>query len=183
MPRWWPHESKFIVLGGPQPFHAVQLINELSLYHCIFHVPPDILAISSSSLGPPESSLAACSVYQSIVSPSSPPAREPIHPTLLSRTLCDPQTRTRLFLAACFFPFYGITYEDKKQREHYLVEASIRQGLRLGTQNHYLDGIPALYCAASELVQGLSLNQDRFKMPSERVAIGTRGSAVRDGRT
>ena len=91
---------------------------------------------------------------------------------LLSYTMRDPGTKARLFMAASLFPFYGITYKDRKQKEHYLVEAVIREGLKLGNKNYYLDGIPALFGAASELIEGLSLDQDRFKAPSERVSIG-----------
>ncbi|KAI6133354.1 hypothetical protein EDD16DRAFT_1467437 [Pisolithus croceorrhizus] len=160
---------------GVQPLRAVQLINELSLYHCIFHVPDNILAVASSTPTSPETSTIACTILDNILSIGSPSTSQPVapvHPTLLSHVSRDPGTKARLFLAASFFPFYGITYKDRKQREHYLIEAVIREGLKLGNKNYYLDAIPALYGAASELIVGLSLNQDRFKNPSERVSLG-----------
>ena len=159
---------------GVQPIHAIQLINELSLYNCVFHVPAEILAVASSSFGLLDTSLTACTILQSVLSSVPLPngANVPVHPTLLHHTLHDPGTKARLFLAASLFPFYGITYKDRKQKEHYLVEAVIREGLKLGNKNYYLDGVPALFNAASELVDGLSLEQDRFKTPSERVSIG-----------
>ena len=49
-------------------------------------------------------------------------------------------------------PFQGIEYRDHKQKDHPLVEAVIRDSLKLGTQNHYLDGIPVLF-AATRLIQ------------------------------
>jgi tRNA nucleotidyltransferase (CCA-adding enzyme) len=76
-----------------------------------------------------------------------------------------------LFLAASLYSYHGITYSDPKGKEQTLVKCAIQDGLKLGRQNHYLDGIPALY-SASELLNGVSLGQDRLKMPSERVAIG-----------
>ncbi|KIM54232.1 hypothetical protein SCLCIDRAFT_1222195 [Scleroderma citrinum Foug A] len=162
------------MIKGVQPVHAVQLINELSLFNCIFHVPANILTLSSSSLGSLDSSLTACTILRSILSSASLPngTNVPVHPMLLSYTMRDPGTKARLFMAASLFPFYGITYKDRKQKEHYLVEAVIREGLKLGNKNYYLDGIPALFGAASELIEGLSLDQDRFKAPSERVSIG-----------
>ncbi|KAL4069364.1 hypothetical protein J3A83DRAFT_4096357 [Scleroderma citrinum] len=160
------------MIKGVQPVHAIQLINELSLYDCVFHVPADILAIASSPVGSPHSSLTACMILQNILSSSPSLPIVPVHPTLLSYALRDPGTKARLFLAASLFPFYGITYKTQKQKGHYLVEAVIREGLKLGNKNYYLDGIPALFAAASELIDGFSLDQDRFRGPSERVSIG-----------
>lgn len=97
------------------------------------------------------------------------------HPTLLAHALNDRGTRTRLFLSASLYSFAGITYNDHKRKVHPLVEAVIREGLKLGNKNYYLDGIPALFDAAA-LFKGLSLEDARFKTPSERVAIGMRGN-------
>ncbi|KAI5991484.1 hypothetical protein EDD15DRAFT_2169291 [Pisolithus albus] len=157
------------MMKSVQPLRAVQLINELSLYHCIFRVPDNILAMASATPSSQETSVIACTVLDNILSTGSPSTSQSVvtvHPTLLSHVSRDPGTKARLFLAASFFPFYGITYKDRKQREHYLVEAVIREGLKLGNKNYYLDAIPALYAAASELIDGLSLNQDRFRDPS-----------------
>jgi len=51
------------------------------------------------------------------------------------------------------------------------MEAVIRDGLKVGTKNHYLDGIPALFLA-SGLLKSPDVQDDRFKTPSERIAIG-----------
>ncbi|KAI6153282.1 hypothetical protein BKA82DRAFT_4087879 [Pisolithus tinctorius] len=163
------------MMKGVQPLRAVQLINELSLYHCIFNVPDNILAAASCPSTSPETSVTACTILENILSPGSSSTNQPlvpVHPTLLSHISRDPGTKARLFLAASLFPLYGITYKDQKQKDHYLVEAVIREGLKLGNKNYYLDAIPALYSAASELVNGLSLDQDRFKNPLERVSLG-----------
>lgn len=80
--------------------------------------------------------------------------------------------RARLFLGASLFSFADITYKDHKQKVHPLVEAVIREGLKLGNKNYYLDGIPALFDAAA-LLKGVSLEDIRSASPSERVAIGT----------
>lgn len=94
-----------------------------------------------------------------------------LHPTLRSYVLHEPGCKARLFLAASLYSYHGITYTDAKGKEQTLVKCAIQDGLKLGRQNHYLDGIPALY-SASELLKGASLGQDKLKMSSERVAIG-----------
>lgn len=77
----------------------------------------------------------------------------------------------RLYLACALTPYTGILYEDGKKRERPAVEAAIREGLKIGTKNHYLDGIPALFIAAERLRSPI-VGSDKFKTPSERVAIG-----------
>jgi tRNA nucleotidyltransferase (CCA-adding enzyme) len=74
-------------------------------------------------------------------------------------------------MACALTPFRGITYVDEKQKQRPAVEAVIREGLKVGTKNHYLDGIPALFFA-SELFKSPDIKGDKFKSPSERVAIG-----------
>ncbi|KIJ21452.1 hypothetical protein PAXINDRAFT_159537 [Paxillus involutus ATCC 200175] len=162
------------MMKGVEPLRAVQIIHDLSLYHCIFHVPAEITAIASASVAASELSLTACTILHNLLSPSSLDTHQPTirpHPTLLSQASNDKATKARLFLAASIFPFAGITYKDHKQKIHPLVEAVIREGLKLGNKNYYLDGIQALYDAAA-IMKGLSLDEDRFRTPSERVAIG-----------
>jgi tRNA nucleotidyltransferase (CCA-adding enzyme) len=75
-----------------------------------------------------------------------------------------------LYLAASLIPHLGLTYLEKKKKTH-AVESAIRYSLKLGAQNHYIDGIPLLF-AAAELLRNPDLNQEKFKIPSERVALG-----------
>lgn len=104
-------------------------------------------------------------------STASSAAVPPVHSTLLSLAITDPWVKARLFLAAALTPYHRIKYLDPKKKEHLAVEATIREGLKLGTQNHYLDGIPSLF-AAAERLEDAKLNDGRFSVPSERVAIG-----------
>ncbi|KAH7883919.1 hypothetical protein F5I97DRAFT_1930135 [Phlebopus sp. FC_14] len=162
------------MMKGPAPVRAIQLINELSLYHSIYYVHPDLSGVTSACIAAPNTSVTACAVLCKLLG-ASPSDIEPslprLHPMLVSQVLHDPGMKARLFLAASLFPFDGITYRDPKRREHLLVEAVIREGLKFGNKNYYLDGISALYSAASHL-RGLSLEEKRFKTPSERVSIG-----------
>ncbi|KAF9229680.1 hypothetical protein BS17DRAFT_744049 [Gyrodon lividus] len=162
------------MMKGVEPLRAVQIIHDLSLYHSIFQIPAEISSVASAAVAASELSLTACTILHNLLSPSSPKAQKPAilpHPTLLVHALNDKGTKARFFMAASLFPFAGITYKDHKQKVHPLVEAVIREGLKLGNKNYYLDGIQALYDAAA-ITKGLSLNEDRFRMPSERVAIG-----------
>ncbi|KAH0838603.1 hypothetical protein J3R83DRAFT_6925 [Lanmaoa asiatica] len=163
------------MMKGVEPLHAIQIIHDLSLYHTVFRVPDAIIDISSAPVASPELSLTACNILHDLLLPpsSSGPRRFTTrpHPTLLVHALNDRGTRARLFLSASLYSFAGITYKDHKQKLHPLVEAVIREGLKLGNKNYYLDGIPALFDAAAAL-KGLSLEDARFTTPSERVAIG-----------
>ncbi|KAF9243781.1 hypothetical protein BU15DRAFT_86220 [Melanogaster broomeanus] len=155
------------MMKGVEPLRAIQIIHDLSLYHSIFHVPADIISVASAAVAAPELSLTACTILYNLLSPPSPETQKPVtrlHPD-------PPYSYARFFLAASLFPFAGITYKDHKQKVHPLVEAVIREGLKLGNKNYYLDGIQALYDSAA-MIKGLSLDEDRFKKGSERVAIG-----------
>ncbi|KAG2160099.1 uncharacterized protein EDB93DRAFT_1261421 [Suillus bovinus] len=158
------------MMKGKDPLRSIRIINDLKLYKCIYHVPPQITSIASSTPKPQELSLRAATILHTLLSSTSEDSMS-LHPTLRSYVLQEPGCKARLFLAASLYSYHGITYLDPKGKEHTLVKCAIQDGLKLGRQNHYLDGIPALY-SASDLLNGVSLEQDRLKMPSERVAIG-----------
>lgn len=74
-------------------------------------------------------------------------------------------------MACALTPYRGITYVDEKGKKRPALEAVIREGLKVGTKNHYLDGIPHLFFA-SVLLNSPDIEDDKFKTPSERIAIG-----------
>lgn len=158
---------------GRDPLHSLKLIDGLSLYPQIFFVPPSTSITVDPSTFP--TSLAAASILHSLITGST--SADPIgsaslpslHPLFFS-TLLEPLSSSaspipRLYLAAALTPYRNMVYTDVKGRQQLVSEAVLRDGLKLGTQNHYLDGIPALFTAA-ELLKDLSAEQDR-------VAIGT----------
>ncbi|KAG0697785.1 hypothetical protein DFH29DRAFT_944606 [Suillus ampliporus] len=160
------------MMKGPDPLRSIRIINDLRLYKSIYHVPPQTISIASSSPKPQDLPFRAATILHSLLSSTSPSQDSvPLHPTLRSYVLQEPGCKARLFLAASLYSYHGITYPDQKGKEQTLVKCAIQDGLKLGRQNHYLDGIPALYSAA-DLLKGISLGQDRLKLPSERVAIG-----------
>lgn len=77
-------------------------------------------------------------------------------------------------MACALTPYRGITYVDEKGKNRSAVEAVIRESLKVGTKNHYLDGVPALF-SASELLKAPGVEDGKSKTPSERVEIGMRG--------
>lgn len=148
---------------------AVRLIHELSLFDSIFSViPPEVTSTFSRPVGPTIDSLKAVSILRLLLSETK---LTPLHPLLLSAIHMDPTCTDRLYLAATLTPYLGINYKARKQKELPAVTYVIRESLKLGTQNHYLDGIPALF-AASELLRNPDLTRDKFKQRSKRVAIG-----------
>jgi len=156
-------------MKGRDPLHAIQLIRELGLYASIFWTSPTVLESFSSLPTDPLQGLIAATILQTLVTTPSPlPA---IHPLLAQHFTLHPSTRPRLFLASALTPFKGITYRDVKEKIHPAVEAVLRDGCKLGSQNNYLSGIPTLFSAA-ELLENPTLEGDKFKRRPERVAIG-----------
>ncbi len=94
-----------------------------------------------------------------------------MHPLILSGLSSSTSVVPRLYMACALTPYRGITYVDEKGKKRPAVEAVIREGLKVGTKNHYLDGVPALF-SASELLKAPDIEDDKFKTSSERVAIG-----------
>ena len=99
------------------------------------------------------------------------PSLPAIHPLLLSEFSTPNNPSRRLFLAAALTPYRDLTYLQKG-KERPAVEAVIREGLKLGAQYHYLDGIPALFSAAQLLRNGVADYQNGKLDKPERVWIG-----------
>ena len=61
---------------------------------------------------------------------------------------------------------------DLPRTLHLAVEAAIRDGVKLGNQNHYLDGIPALFQAVDVLKEPqLGGEKERVKMGMQSCEI------------
>lgn len=151
---------------------SLRLLDDLSLFPLVFHIPPAIASTLSSQPSSPSLALAAASILQTFLRPDTALFRHPpIHPLISSGLSSSAPVVPRLYLACALTPFRGITYVDEKKKQHLAIEAVIREGLKVGTKNHYLDGIPALF-SASELFKSSDIEDDKFKSPSERVAIG-----------
>jgi tRNA nucleotidyltransferase (CCA-adding enzyme) len=149
---------------GPDPLQAIQLINALSLYQSTF-CPPTILA---SLPTPPASylqSISAATILQILLT-GSVSVLPPVHPLLLSDVTAS--GKARLFFGASLTPFRNIHTEKEVQTA---VRKVIREGLKLGTQNHYLDGVPVLFRAA-ELLAKRGQGEERLAITSDRVKIG-----------
>ncbi|KAG7450132.1 transfer RNA nucleotidyltransferase [Guyanagaster necrorhizus] len=160
------------MMKGHSPLHAMQLINEFDLYDSIFSAIP--LEIKNTFSRTPEKvmlSLQCTAVLQALIDHSMSSPLLPLHQALLAVVNNDATCKSRLYLACAIAPYIGITYEDKKKKTYPAAFSVIRDSLKLGTQNHYSDGVPALF-AASDLLKSPSLDDERFKTKPERVAIG-----------
>ncbi|KAH9947968.1 hypothetical protein B0H21DRAFT_821480 [Amylocystis lapponica] len=160
------------MMKGRDPLRAVQLINSLSLFSSIFSIPQSIQSKMSAPPEPPYTSLAAASILSAFLQHPSAPSwlsLPPVHPLLLSETPALPIAR--LFLACALTPYRNLTYVDPKGKPHPVVEAALRDGLKLGTQNHYLDGIPALFAAAAMLHDAVPHSPAPDAQP-DRVTLG-----------
>ena len=156
-------------MKGRDPLHAIQLVHELGLYSSIFWTSPTVLKSFSSLPANPLQGLIAATILHSLTTDPSPlPA---IHPLLARHFALHTSTRPRLFLASALTPFKDITYRDIKDKIHPAVEAVLRDGCKLGNQNNYLSGIPALFSAA-DLLNNPTLEAGKFEQRPERVVIG-----------
>ncbi|CAL1696684.1 unnamed protein product [Somion occarium] len=160
------------MLKGRDPLLAIRLINELSLYDSLFYIPSSVAPEFSATRAPSVTAVVASSLLHIIIQPlSSPIARlPPVHPTLLNTVSRDYLLHARLHLACFLLPFLNITYKDRKGKPHEAVEAAIREGVKLGTQNHYLNGIPALF-AATQLLRNPTIEEQPGNL-KERARIG-----------
>lgn len=94
-----------------------------------------------------------------------------LHPLFYQALDDDATCLSRLYLAASLTPYKGLTYRDKKEKDRPLIDLVIRDSLKLGTQSHFLDGIPLLFSAADIITR--SINETTTLHPiSERVGIG-----------
>jgi len=159
-----------LLSSGRDPLGALYLIHDLSLYNAIFSVvPPEHSKTFSASPGSCQTALTAAYILHRVFHPSPSFPIPSLHPTLLSVAGTDPSCKARLYLAAALTPYKGITYQDRKKKPQSAIDLVIRESLKLGTQHHYLDGIPPLFTAA-QLLHNPTL--ERFQTPSERVALG-----------
>lgn len=133
-------------------------------------MPAEATASFSAPLAPSITSVKAGYILKSILD-SNLAGITPVHPTLVSAVKEDPTATARLFLASALLPYLGVTYLDKKKRSQSAVECAIRESLKLGTQYHFVDGIPLLFTAV-QLLRNPDLQQPKFQTPSQRVAIG-----------
>ncbi|PPR00260.1 hypothetical protein CVT24_005008 [Panaeolus cyanescens] len=155
------------MLKGRDPFCSVRLIYELNLYEAIFLVIPDEIKsqvpnYSSCSL---RDGLKAVCILHTFLNESKGnlPA---LHPCLTGSL--DLSSKARLQFACLLSPLRHMFYQDKKNKSHQIVESLLRDSLKLGTQDHLLDGVPALH-EASKLISDKILGSTQSK---DRVDIG-----------
>ncbi|GBE78504.1 CCA tRNA nucleotidyltransferase, mitochondrial [Sparassis crispa] len=168
------------MMRGRDPLHAIKLIKDLSLFSSIFHIPQNIAVTLSARPAPQDTALAAASYLYAFLNPTLPNLSSivplsfpPLHHLLLSGTASEPSPISRLYLACALTPYRGVTCLDSKDKIQLAVEPAIREGLKLGVQHHYLDGIPTLFAAVDKL--GNAVVGKGHEQPAaqwDRAAIG-----------
>lgn len=158
------------MMGGRNPLMSLRLLDSMSLFPLVFNVPS--AAVLSAQPASTSLAIAAASILRTFLQPDSALFQHPrVHPLILSGLSSSTSVVPRLYMACALTHYRDITYVDDKSKQHSAVEVVIHDGLKVGTKNHYLDGIPALF-VASGLFKPLNVQDERFKTPSERVAIG-----------
>lgn len=160
------------MMKGRDPLHSIRLINSLRLQPALFAVPASISSAFSQQPAESTASLASATLLHALISPKFSDIFQvpPPHNLFLSQLAKDATLRPRLFLACALSPYANATYTPpKKKTTAPASEMIIREALKLGLQNHYVDGVPALL-AAVELLR--SVDVERFNGPRERSRIG-----------
>ena len=135
----------------------------------IFDIAAYVASKFSAPLGPPTHGLAAASILHILTQLDSPSSRLiALHPTLKASFNHEASTPPRLYLASMLTPYRHVTYKDPKGKVHFAAEAAIREGVKLGVQNHYLDGIPALF-ASADLLQNRQIDGDKERLRMGKV--------------
>ena len=140
------------------------------MYPAIFNavVPPATLPKWSGTPGPSSRAVSSALILRGLLAKS--PSLPSVNPSITDFVSTDPTARARLYLACALSPYLGLTYHAKK-KEAPAVECVIRECLKLGVQNHFLDGIPLLFSSAGLLSPALKENERLTRVP-DRLVIG-----------
>ncbi|KAG8864757.1 CCA tRNA nucleotidyltransferase, mitochondrial [Tulasnella sp. 330] len=154
------------MLKGRDPLYSMRLIHEVTAHEEIFWLPPS--AKPSPEPADRRLSLIAATLLSAMLS-GPITGLPPVAPRLIAHAASDLGIRRRLYMAAALTPFRSSQCSEKKKSVP-AAEVVIREGLKVGNQNHYLSGVP-LILQAHSLLSRPSL--DRFDAASSlRVGIG-----------
>ncbi|KAG8937264.1 CCA tRNA nucleotidyltransferase, mitochondrial [Tulasnella sp. 418] len=159
------------MLKGRDPLMALQLIDSLGLHEAIFHIPSS--ARLSGTPGDRRISFVAATLLTYFLYGRPVSELTPLHPKIVENAVKGSGARQRLYLASALASFEGISCHEKR-KDIPASEVVIREGLKLGTRNHYMDGVPLLLQGARFLSKPAPA---RYTTPSQRVSIGL---ALRD---
>lgn len=159
---------------GRDPLRSIELICSFSLYDSIYSVIPEHFPTAKPAQPTaPCIALSAASILNYLLKSRNQASNinlPDLHPLFYQALDEDTTCLPRLYLAASLTPYKGLTYRDKK-KDRLLVGLIIRASLKLGTQSHFLDGIPLLFSAIDIISR--SINETTKLHPtSERVGIG-----------
>lgn len=147
---------------------SMRLITSLGLQPAVFALPSTISSTLSSEVPSKPLGLAACAILRSLLLSPSTLELPDLHHLLLSQLFVDPGLRQRLFFAAALSSYREISFKTPKGETRPAVEVVISEALKRGQQNHFSDGIPALFAAVDVLrnpsFENLPGENDRSKI-------------------
>ncbi|KAJ1309611.1 hypothetical protein OPQ81_006383 [Rhizoctonia solani] len=155
------------MLKGKSPLLSLTTIEKYGIYDTVFGAPPDVSGKITGTPRPQSSGTHAASILCSFLDSVPTPLPEP-HPELLKLAHEDHGVRKRLIFGAALTPWRDVTYPQKKGYLP-LVEHIVKEGLKIGSQNHFIPSVPRLF-AAHKRVSKPSL--DKFEGTSQRALIG-----------
>lgn len=146
----------------------------------MFSVPENSGIKLSEPLSSQQNALKAAVLLHALSNPGSSsitlsglpvPSLPAVHPLLLSELSTQNNPSRRLYLGSALTPYRNLTY-TQKNKTHPATEAVLREGLKLGVQYNYSNGIPALFAAADVLQKSVAEFEAGNMDKPERVWIG-----------
>jgi len=106
------------MMGGRNPLLSLRVLDDLSLFPLVFHIPPALASTLSSQPSSTSFALAAASILQTFLRPDVALFRHPpIHPLISSGFSTSTSIVPRLYMACALTPYRGITYVDEKGKK------------------------------------------------------------------
>ncbi|KAF8610259.1 hypothetical protein BDV93DRAFT_429846 [Ceratobasidium sp. AG-I] len=155
------------MLKGTSPLLSLSTIDTLGLYTPVFGIPPALTGKTSGKPKAQSTAISAASMLCNLLSSTST-LTPPVHRLLLEPAREDLGVRQRLIFGTALTPWKHMRYLEKKKTVS-LVEGVIKEGLKIGGQNHFITSVPSLF-VAHEKLSNPSL--EKFNGPEERALIG-----------
>ncbi|KAF8710251.1 Poly A polymerase head domain, partial [Rhizoctonia solani] len=168
------------MLKDKSPLLSLTSIEKYGIYDTVFGIPPDLVGKATGIRHSRSTGINAASILCNFF--NSAPTTLPIpHYELLKQAHEDHGLRQRLIFAAALTPWRDMICPQKKGHQS-AVELIVKEGLKIGSQNHFIPSVPKLF-AAHKKSSNPSL--EKFEGPSQRALIGLllRDSDVHSPRT
>ncbi|CEL51664.1 hypothetical protein RSOLAG1IB_00199 [Rhizoctonia solani AG-1 IB] len=155
------------MLKDKSPLLSLTTIEKYELYDTVFGIPPDLAAKASGIQRPQSTGVHAASILSGLFDSVTTSLPAP-HDELLKQVHGDHGLRQRLVFGATLTPWRDMVYPQKKGHQS-IVELIVKEGLKIGSQNHFIPSVPKLFTAHKK---ASNPSLDKFEGPSQRALIG-----------